>query len=147
MSSKPSCYIYRNKAFHLSVNQIESVLHKILHELKVLYANHAPQLKPRSSSHHHHSTASGGGGGGGSGGGSGGGGSSKGASSSSSSSSSNEALTCDSPEGCKNSSVLLSVVPPPLLESVDPVTDMFMILEGSALVPFAEVSRWQIDWC
>ncbi len=62
--------------------QVESVLHKILHELKILYANHAPQLKPRT-------------------------------------------------------------VPRPLqsdTESVDPVEDMYNILEGSAIIPFLEVS-------
>ncbi|KAK3091318.1 hypothetical protein FSP39_018889 [Pinctada imbricata] len=30
-------------------NKVENVLHQILEELKILYANHAPQLKPRST--------------------------------------------------------------------------------------------------
>ena len=62
---------------------MESVLHKILHELKVLYAQHAPQLKPRT-------------------------------------------------------------VPKPsqASESIDPVEDMYNILEGSALIPFLEVWFW-----
>ncbi|ELU17166.1 hypothetical protein CAPTEDRAFT_195632 [Capitella teleta] len=70
--------------------QIEMVLHKILQELKKLYANHAPQLKPRSRN------------------------------------------TGDSPPGgaCAGDTVPT--------ESVDPVEDMFNILEGSALVPFLE---------
>jgi len=83
--------------------QIESVLHKILLELKILYANHAPQLKPRTSS-------------------------STGAysSASSSSASSSEQLVCDSPEGGGGG-------------SIDLVTDVYNILEGSAVIPFAEV--------
>lgn len=83
--------------------QIEAVLHKILLELKILYANHAPQLKPRSS--HSVGTVS---------------------SASSSSASSSEQLTCDSPEGSG------------VIDIIDPVTDVYNILEGSALIPFAE---------
>ena len=60
------------------------MLHKILYELKLLYANHAPQLKPR---------------------------------------------TVQKPASTSSTA-----------ESIDPVEDMFNILEGSALVPFIEVS-------
>ena len=70
--------------------QIESVLYKILQELKKLYANHAPQLKPRGQ----------------------------------------QRTSSDNSEG------------------IDPVEDMYNILEGSALIPFIEVSvcRWEGDW-
>ncbi|XP_013420743.1 baculoviral IAP repeat-containing protein 6 isoform X2 [Lingula anatina] len=64
--------------------QIESVLHKIHHELKVLYAQHAPQLKPRVRKH-----------------------------------------SRQQPVDHHN-------------QSVDPVEDMYNILEGSALIPFLE---------
>ncbi|CAH1773453.1 unnamed protein product [Owenia fusiformis] len=60
--------------------QVEDVLHKIQQELKVLYANHAPQLKPRK----------------------------------------------------------LASAAASRPECVDPVEDMYNILEGSALVPFLE---------
>jgi|SRR6218665_321977 len=89
--------------------QIEAVLHNILQELKILYANHAPQLKPRSSQATGVATSA----------------------SLSSASSSSEQLTCDSPEGYSGNMETI--------ESIDPVTDMYNILEGSSLIPFAEV--------
>ena len=60
--------------------QIETVLLKILMELKLLYKKHAPQLKPR---------------------------------------------TVPPPK-------------PPSAECIDPVEDMYNIIEGSALIPFLE---------
>jgi len=105
------CFLLHSLSLSL---QIESVLHKILHELKVLYANHAPQLKPRTSHSLGGPPVRGG----------------NGCVSGGSSSSSSEQLTCDSPDSCSNAEHS---------HSVDPVTDVFNILEGSALVPFAEV--------
>ncbi|KAK2145923.1 hypothetical protein LSH36_647g01017 [Paralvinella palmiformis] len=64
--------------------QVESVLYQILLELKQLYANHAPQLKPRRDIVENRNSAD------------------------------------------------------PESESIDPVDDMFNILEGSALIPFIE---------
>ena len=132
------------------------MLHKILHELKVLYARHAPQLKPRKTSTGKSSSSSSS--------------SSVPASSSSSSNSSSEQLSSEHillpdnhtmmsvSSGCNGGSdTALSVaaaaaassstisagtsclVSTTLGDAVDPVTDMFNILEGSALVPFAEV--------
>ncbi|XP_074643918.1 uncharacterized protein LOC141900782 [Tubulanus polymorphus] len=60
--------------------QIENVLQQILQELRLLYANHAPQLKPRRH-----------------------------------------------------------VTNPDSSQAIDPVDDMYNILEGSALIPFIEV--------
>ena len=71
-----------------SLFQVESVLYQILLELKQLYANHAPQLKPCN-------------------------------------------LRRDA-VGNSNAAELES-------ESIDPVEDMYNILEGSALIPFIEV--------
>lgn len=128
--------------------QIESVLHKILHELKVLYARHAPQLKPRKTSTGKSSSSSAA--------------SSATASSSSSSNSSSEQLSSeqlllpDPGTGCNGGGVggaalvaSSSSSGAPCLavamsssssdDAIDPVTDMFNILEGSALIPFAEV--------
>jgi hypothetical protein len=124
--------------------QIESVLHKILHELKVLYARHAPQLKPRKTSTGKSSSSSA---------------SSATASSSSSSNSSSEQLSSDQlllPDpgsGCNGGAGMVgssSSSGAPCLtvamsssssdDAIDPVTDMYNILEGSALIPFAEVS-------
>ncbi|KAJ8306122.1 hypothetical protein KUTeg_016667 [Tegillarca granosa] len=68
-------------------NKIIDVLHKILDELKILYANHAPQLKPRVQAH---------------------------------------------------SSSGPDVTDTGQTDSVDPVYDMFTVLEGSALIPFME---------
>lgn len=68
--------------------QIEAVLHKILLELKVLYAQHAPQLKPRTV-----------------------------------------------PQ------------PPVNTDSIDPVEDMYNILEGSALIPYLEVFLFNVIQC
>lgn len=65
--------------------QIESVLHQILEELKLLYSQHAPQLKPRPRD---------------------------------------------------------SMIDPEIQDTgqgVDPVYDMYTVLEGSALIPFIEV--------
>ena len=91
--------------FHII--QIESVLHSILQELKLLYANHAPQLKPKQ----------------------------KPGSCICSKHTVTKATATNSPcdHQCIKSSRKES-------ESVDPVEDMFNILEGSALIPFMEVS-------
>lgn len=65
-------------------NKIESVLHQILEELKLLYSQHAPQLKPRPRD---------------------------------------------------------SMIDPEIQDTgqgVDPVYDMYTVLEGSALIPFIE---------
>lgn len=67
--------------------QIESVLHQILEELKLLYTQHAPQLKPRPRD------------------------------------SSVDPGIQDTGQG------------------VDPVYDMYTVLEGSALIPFIEVKQ------
>jgi len=114
--------------------QIESVLHKILHELKVLYANHAPQLKPRSSHHMAHGCAAAGLKDGGSS--SGVGSNSSGCTSGSSSNSSSEHLmVCvgveEGSDGCVVNMDQSDCI-------VDPVADVYNILEGSALVPFTE---------
>ena len=60
-------------------------MHKILEELKILYTNHAPQLKPRSQG--------------------------------------------SQPEPDTGQDGV-----------IDPVEDMFNVLEGSALIPFIEVN-------
>lgn len=65
--------------------KVETVLHKILEELKILYTNHAPQLKPRIQGQ---------------------------------------------PEPDTGQDRV-----------IDPVEDMYTVLEGSALIPFIEVSR------
>lgn len=64
-------------------NKVETVLHKILEELKILYTNHAPQLKPR--------------------------------------------VQGGQPEPDTGQDRV-----------VDPVEDMYTVLEGSALIPFIE---------
>ncbi|XP_033739227.1 uncharacterized protein LOC117326577 [Pecten maximus] len=66
-------------------NKIEDALHKILVEFKVLYANHAPQLKPR-------------------------------------------------PPGQPDP----NVATPDTGQSIDPVQDMYSVVEGSAVIPFME---------
>lgn len=78
--------------------QIEAVLHQILQNLRILYAHHAPQLKPRPVRAEQGDTTT-------------------------------EVSTC-----------------------VDPVEDMFNILESSALIPFIEVlslclwlKRWRLS--
>ena len=106
--------------------QIETVLHKILHELKVLYARHAPQLKPRKTSTGKSSSTS-----------------SSASSGGSSSNSSNEQLSSEQMltdvSGCNGGNTGLAAIS--ALDVVDPVTDVYNILEGSALVPFTEVCR------
>ncbi|CAG2222593.1 BIRC6 [Mytilus edulis] len=64
-------------------NKVETVLHKILEELKLLYTNHAPQLKPRTLG--------------------------------------------SQPEPDTGQTTV-----------IDPVEDMFTVLDGSALIPFIE---------
>jgi len=117
-----------------SVNlQIETVLHKILHELKVLYARHAPQLKPRKTSTGKSSSAT----------------SSSASSGGSSSNSSNEQLSSEQmvtdASGLNGGSTGLTTISS--LDVVDPVTDVYNILEGSALVPFTEVCRIVVLCC
>jgi len=109
----------------LNCVQIETVLHKILHELKVLYARHAPQLKPRKTSTGKSGSAT----------------SSSASSCGSSSNSSNEQLSCEQMltdvAGCNGGNTSLAAISS--LDVVDPVTDVYNILEGSALIPFTEV--------
>lgn len=88
------------------------MLYNILQELKILYANHAPQLKPRSSQMT---------------------GVVKSTSLSSASSSSEQLTSCDSPEGYGNAENN---------EIIDLLTDVYNILEGSSLIPFAEVGSY-----
>jgi len=107
--------------------QIETVLHKILQELKVLYARHAPQLKPRKTSTGKSGSATS---------------SSSASSCGSSSNSSNEQLSSeqmltDAGSGYNGGGTSLAVISS--LDVVDPVTDVYNILEGSALIPFTEV--------
>lgn len=113
--------------------QIETVLHKILHELKVLYARHAPQLKPRKTSTGKSSSAT----------------SSSASSGGSSSNSSNEQLSCEQmitdASGCNGGNTGLAAISS--LDVVDPVTDVYNILEGSALVPFTEVRHIAYTCC
>jgi len=105
------------------------VLHKILHELKVLYARHAPQLKPRKTSTGKSSSATSSSA------------SSRGSSSNSSSEQlSSEQMLTDAGGGCNGGSTSLAVISS--LDIVDPVTDVYNILEGSALIPFTEVCRF-----
>jgi len=112
--------------WHFVRVQIETVLHKILHELKVLYARHAPQLKPRKTSTGKSSSATSSSA------------SSRGSSSNSSSEQlSSEPMLTDACGGCNGGNTGLADISS--LDVVDPVTDVYNILEGSALVPFTEV--------
>ena len=103
------------------------MLHKILHELKVLYARHAPQLKPRKTSTGKSSSAT----------------SSSASSVGSSSNSSSEQLSSEQmitdASGFNGGNTGLAAISS--LDVVDPVTDVYNILEGSAIVPFTEVCR------
>jgi len=100
----------------------------------VLYARHAPQLKPRKTSTGKSSSAT----------------SSSASSGGSSSNSSNEQLSSEqmltdavpASSGCNGGSSSLAPVISSL-DVVDPVTDVYNILEGSALVPFTEV---RVHW-
>jgi len=79
--------LHPHGAIFVVLLQIEDALHKILGEFKVLYSNHAPQLKPRS-------------------------------------------------QGDLDPAVMDTGQS----DSIDPVQDMYFVVEGSALIPFMEVS-------